>query len=327
MGLSEAAVFSCTGEIIVATPSSESLSISVCICTYNRSQKLLRLLNNINDELQVPSNCRVEFVVVDNNSSDDTRNIVESFECHYPLRYEFEARQGLSYARNHALEVTDSDWVCFTDDDVILEQYWLHNYYIAISSNDADYLGGRILLNWQHTARPAWLKDENMSLIAGVLCKYDLGENIIEYTESMPTPYGASFALSRRLIDKNGIFRVDLGVIGSVPGRGEETEYFQRAKGKDALGFYCGEVICYHDVWLERLTTRHMFLHGVEKGKAESIIENHSPTSIWAEWLFWLKGIRQCLLGRYDRYLQCVINAGILHGKRKAQKQVQGVPE
>jgi len=77
--------------------------VSLVICTYNRSQLLRHTLESIT-RLRPPMGAKWELLVVDNNSSDDTRPVAESFAERVPLRYIFEPRQGKTRALTRALQ-------------------------------------------------------------------------------------------------------------------------------------------------------------------------------------------------------------------------------
>jgi len=78
-----------------------NIAISIIICTYNRSRSLARTLDTM-AALYSPGNLKWELIVVDNNSKDDTKAVVERFKRNSGLniRYVFEEKQGLSFARN-----------------------------------------------------------------------------------------------------------------------------------------------------------------------------------------------------------------------------------
>ena len=67
-----------------------------------------------------PAGVDYEILVVDNNSPDHTQQIIQKYSklLQPRLRSIFEIRQGLSYARNLALENALGEIVCFIDDDV-----------------------------------------------------------------------------------------------------------------------------------------------------------------------------------------------------------------
>ncbi|MBC7625374.1 MAG: glycosyltransferase family 2 protein, partial [Aeromicrobium sp.] len=87
--------------------------ISVAICTFNRAGSLRRTLESL-ASVAPPQVGGWELLVVDNNSSDSTRAVVAEFESALPVRYVFEAEQGLSLARNRAIREFRADLLLFT---------------------------------------------------------------------------------------------------------------------------------------------------------------------------------------------------------------------
>ena len=79
--------------------------VTVTICTYSRCAQLRDALESVLSQ-ELPDGVRYEVIVVDNNSTDATRQVVDSFIAndHDNVRYVFEGRQGLSFARNTGLE-------------------------------------------------------------------------------------------------------------------------------------------------------------------------------------------------------------------------------
>jgi len=102
------------------------MKISVIVCTYNRCQSLAKALESV-AQSQLPENVRWEVLVVDNNSKDGTRAVVDDFSRRYPgrFRYAFEERQGKSFALNTGIELVAGDINAFVDDDVVVEPSWL----------------------------------------------------------------------------------------------------------------------------------------------------------------------------------------------------------
>ena len=181
-----------------------------------------------------------EILLIDNNSSDSTRAVVAEFESALPMRYVFEGEQGLSAARNRAIREYRGDLLLFTDDDVVVDRSWVVAYETAAQQfSRAWYFGGRVVPFWP-VGRPRWLKDESLALISGVLVRFHLGDETRAFCSVDPLPFGASFALRRSTIDMIGEFRCDLGVIGGVPGRGEESEYLTRVRDAGGQGVYVG---------------------------------------------------------------------------------------
>lgn len=298
-----------------------SIDISICICTYNRAEKLSRLLANIDNNLIISAKDRIEILIIDNNSTDESKNIIDSYTKKLPIRYLFEKQQGLSHARNCAINNAKGSWIIFTDDDVLLDAFWIQEYKKAIKTFlDADYMGGCIKPNWE-SGKPYWLKDDKLPLLSGVFGHYDLGDNNFRYETDDPVPYGGNFAVSKKLVSHIGEFNTQLGVKARDSGRGEETDYFQRAIDEGFYGFYIGSAVCLHEVDETRFSTAYMYKHGLKKGLAHAITHEgpFSNISLKHELIFIFKGMWQLIKGRRDRYYQCIINAGLLRGLRKAQ--------
>src|SRR3970040_380046 len=78
-----------------------AMDVSVVIGTYNRAIPLGRTLTALRGQRTAPG-LTWELVVVDNNSSDETRAVVSAASAAFPvpMRYVFESRQGISHARN-----------------------------------------------------------------------------------------------------------------------------------------------------------------------------------------------------------------------------------
>lgn len=120
-------------------------SLSVVICTYNRSGSLAETLASVN-ACTLPGDCTVELVVVDNNSTDDTAAVCATFAgvARIPFRCVKETAQGLSHARNRGVAEATGDVVIFTDDDVLVNARWLVTYAEEFGVNEADCAFGRI---------------------------------------------------------------------------------------------------------------------------------------------------------------------------------------
>ena len=294
--------------------------ISVCICTLNRSERLRSAFGSLARQRDVNFGT-IEVLVVDNNCTDNTLDVVDSFREKLPLRVVTETRQGLAHARNRAVAEFRGDVIVFTDDDVRLEPRWLAAYQDAIRCfPNADYFGGRILPDWGQT-KPRWIKDRALPLIDGVLVWFDHGAETRSILATEEPPWGASFAIRRRLFDKIGLFRANLGTGGSGLGRGEETEFLMRAKGAGAQGVYVGEAVCFHAYDPKRLTLAALYRHGVACGRSRNAIvaRPHCGSYGAAGW-FVLRGLYQVIKGRGDRFRQCIINAGIEVGTRAAYR-------
>src|SRR5438445_11315813 len=92
--------------------------ITIVVSTHNRGSRLNRLLTTLLVE-QERGAVSYEVIVVDNNSTDDTAQILESWCSRFGtrLRRLFEGRRGVSYGRNAGITAARGAVVAFTDDD------------------------------------------------------------------------------------------------------------------------------------------------------------------------------------------------------------------
>ena len=128
-------------------------ALTVAICTYNRASRLLAALRAL--AAQRDSATPFEILVVDNNSTDETGSVVQSFGG--AVRYVFEGRQGLSYARNAAIEAATGEVIAFTDDDVEAAPGWAATLKGAFDEHtEVECIGGRVLPRWP-TPPPPWV--------------------------------------------------------------------------------------------------------------------------------------------------------------------------
>lgn len=180
------------------------MKATVIVCTYNRCQSLASTLESLAKSI-VPASTEWEVLVVDNNSSDQTRQVVEEFSLRFQgrFRYAFEPRQGKSFALNRGVRETQADVLAFTDDDVIAEPAWLWNLTKNLFSGEWQGAGGRILP--RNTAPiPDWVPQDTYGVLWG---SFDLGG---EPRDISLAPYGANMAF-RRDVFAHGLFRTDIG--------------------------------------------------------------------------------------------------------------------
>jgi glycosyltransferase involved in cell wall biosynthesis len=244
-------------------------SFSIIICTYNRSESLRTTLASL-AQLSVPPDMSWELIVVDNNSSDDTAEVVKSFTAASGLciRYIFQAQQGLSYARNAGINVASGEIVAFTDDDVTVDSRWLCELQKTFGEFDCMGVGGRIVPVWVGR-RPSWLElDRPHPLrsdihLCGPLVSFDHGE---EPCELRVLPFGANMAFKKAAFERHGTFRTDLGR-GSTLVLGEDKEFGARLlRSGDKLVYAPGAVV-YHPVPEARLKKAHFESHYFNSGR------------------------------------------------------------
>jgi glucosyl-dolichyl phosphate glucuronosyltransferase len=229
------------------------MNISVVLPTYERAASLLTTLRSFSS-LIIPAELTWELLVVDNNSTDSTREVVKMFArtAAFPVRYVFEKTQGRSAALNAGIAEAKGEIVVFTDDDVLLHQDWLSNLKQTFDRFHCAAVAGRVVPVWNHP-KPDWLEMEGQFAVVN----FELGDELKEIKEP---PLGANSAFRREVFQQHGLFRLDLGVTGSRHTiTCEDTEFGERLIRAGDKIVYCPAATVYHPVDPNR-TTKKYFL-------------------------------------------------------------------
>lgn len=229
------------------------LDASVVVCTYNRADSLSATLEALKRQAVRPG-FRWEVVVVDNNSRDRTRQVVEAFQRDWPaLRYRFEPQQGLSHARNNGIAAMRGEIVLFTDDDVCPEPDWVQRIADGMTVHRCDACGGFIAPLFE-AAPPPWLTERFYGFLA---LRTDRADTY-ELTRDGPMPFGANMAFRRSVFDRVGGFDVMRGRKGNVLASGEDGEFFERLVAAGGRVMFFGDARVHHRVEAFRLTKRYL---------------------------------------------------------------------
>ena len=102
--------------------------IAVCICTYQRPEFLMRLLDDLGRQ-KTDGAFTYSIVVADNDKGGSAKQVVEEARSRLliPVKYCSEPDRGIARARNKVIENAEGDYVALIDDDEFPEPYWLLN--------------------------------------------------------------------------------------------------------------------------------------------------------------------------------------------------------
>ncbi|MCK5580786.1 MAG: glycosyltransferase family 2 protein [Candidatus Omnitrophica bacterium] len=232
------------------------MKISVILCTYNRGESLRITMDSLVSQENIDS-FDWEIIIADNNSSDQTKEIIESYKDNFGsrLRYIFESKKGKCHALNKAIKESQGDIIALSDDDVIMDKSWLQNIHKFAQENDFDAFGGRILPAYPENA-PRWVT-ENIDILCGAIVVYDYGTDIKPYDlVSMAPLVGANMVVKRKVFDEIGLYNVNLG-----PGAGtlgDDTEFCRRLEAANKKIYYFGDALVWHPVARERMTLNYI---------------------------------------------------------------------
>jgi glucosyl-dolichyl phosphate glucuronosyltransferase len=241
--------------------------ISVVVCTYNRADLIAGCLESLVEQTADVS--LFEVIVVDNNSTDDTIQIVENCTHLSNLRLVKEQEQGLSYARNRGFQEAKGTYVAYLDDDARAEKHYIENIHDLInhSSTTIDCFGGPIL-PFYTSHKPDWFKDsyETRRLRPEA-----------EFLKPKQSFSGSNMIWNRELLIELGGFNPEFGVKGKQLILGEETDLFNRLwKVMEPSLLFSPDLVVYHWVPSHKLKICYRVKRAFAIGQALASIEtNH----------------------------------------------------
>lgn len=241
------------------------INVSVIVCTYNRSRILGATIESIVAQA-FPQSLAWEILVIDNNSTDETRQVVDHFRCRYPerIRYLFEPLQGISYARNTGVREARGEILAFIDDDETADADWLQNLTANLHSGEWAGAGGPVLPRW-NGPRPSWLAaDSPFTLGPLAAWQPDSGG-----TQLTAPPVGANMAYRKDAFDRYGGFRTDLGRVGLILLHGEDTEFGRRLMDAGQRLCYEPSAIIHHPVDDARAKKQYFVKWWFNKGRSD----------------------------------------------------------
>jgi len=221
-----------------------SIRISVVVCTHRNPLLLNKTLESLS--VQTIGRGLYEVIVVDNNSGDSTKQVVD----HYPeVRYVFEENLGLSHARNTGVQAARGDIIAFIDDDAEASAGWLEallKIYEAIP--DVWAVGGKVLPIWD-AAKPDWITEDKFRQLS--LVDWGNVPRALGWPERI---IGTNCSFRRQVFTDIGFFDTGLGRIGTVLLGNEDTEIQQRIHALGHSVYYTPDAVVHHHVPASRMT-------------------------------------------------------------------------
>jgi glycosyltransferase involved in cell wall biosynthesis len=140
---------------------------------------------------------KLEVIVVDGNSTDNTREIVSQ----YPVKLLPEERPGLNAARNTGIKHSSGEILAFTDADCVVPKNWIKNIVEVLKNPEVGCVGGNVLRYYDNfLSRYA---DESIIPVMRVFKKREI-LNYVKPPERFPA--GCNMAIRRETLEKAGFF-------------------------------------------------------------------------------------------------------------------------
>lgn len=230
--------------------------VTIAICTFNRSAMLAQVLSDLSAQVGAESES-LEILVIDNNSTDSTQDVLRQWARLLPLRAVVERTQGNTFARNRALKEAVGVYLVFLDDDVRLCDGWYSGYLREMVSTGRTAVAGSVVSTWPEHV-PIWVGDTRSPPFPGVTVHFVPGDEPSSLGADGPLPFTANLGMRLDLARSVG-FREDLGHVGGKPIGGEDMDFCRRFILRFGPIRYEPTIRVDHPVDENRLTLGHTF--------------------------------------------------------------------
>lgn len=201
--------------------------VSVIIPCYNDEKGIEETLSSLSLQ-DYPQN-KLEIIVVDNNSTDGTLDVIYYFLKKIPsIKIERETKQSSYAARNRGIAVSKGDVLAFLDSDMTVEADWLKNRVDHLTSTDSDYTGCNVVVYTKSISPNVW---ERYNTLAGFPMEHYMKKAYFVGT-------GCLF-IRKSILNKTGIFNERLK-------SGGDNEFGKRVKRCGFKMSYDGNTTIYH---------------------------------------------------------------------------------
>lgn len=263
---------------------------SVVISTWNRAASLAKTLDSL---IRVqPFAEGWELIVIDNNSSDDTKTVCLDRAGRLPLRYTFDRVPGKWGALNRVIPSTRGHLLAFTDDDVDVDAGWLSALRDAAARHPrALFFGGRVVPQWE-VPPPRWLVDRADGELRGlaVSCNFGSVERLLSPKDGVFL--GANMAFRRCVFERGWRFPERLGPRGATRYPGGETRLMAQLLADGAEAVWIPDAVVSHRNEASRATEA--YLRRWYAGEGRSLVVDGTIDRVGPVWF----GVPRYLLRR-----------------------------
>jgi glycosyltransferase involved in cell wall biosynthesis len=211
----------------------QHIQYSIIVPSFNRQDEIEELLKSFQN-LKFDSN-RAELIIADDGSTDQTRELVQSFQEKIPFKLHFyhQKNQGPGAARNMGMDKAQGNFFIFIDSDCTVHPDWLINIDRSLTEERAEAFGGR---DSYRDDFPPLLKAINYSMTSFITTGGLRGRKGKKLAKFYPRSF--NMGLSRELFQKIGGF-------GSLR-HGQDIEYSNQIIKSGAKVIYIDNAVVYH---------------------------------------------------------------------------------
>ncbi|WP_311196895.1 glycosyltransferase [Rugamonas apoptosis] len=230
-----------------------------------------------------------QLVIVDNGSTDHSRDIIAAHARRLPLRYVYEGRRGKNAALNRGLalvlEDAATDLVVLTDDDALPAPNWLRHLANCATAHPAyAVFGGSIVADWA-SPPPDWV-------LAHVPLGLTYGLTAPDLADGPVFPglvWGANMAVRRAVFDAGYRFDESLGPNGGEYAMGGETSFTRRVADAGFRSWFCRDAVVAHHIRAHQLQLPFLLQRARRFGRGQYRQERPGAVPEWLgvpRWMF-----------------------------------------
>jgi glycosyltransferase involved in cell wall biosynthesis len=215
-----------------------------------------------------------EVIVIDNGSTDNTRQVVESFQQKLRnIRYFYDSTPGLHVGRHLGMKMAKSDILVYADDDIEAFPTWLQAIDESFQNQDVVLVGGKNLPKFEEEPpewiKKMWARNRHGDRILWYLSILDLGNK-----NKIINPYyvfGCNFSIRRNVLLDAGGFHPDAMPQKLIRYRGDGESHVSKyviESGRKA--FYNSKASVYHQVPSSRMREEYFVVRAYNQGISDS---------------------------------------------------------
>jgi glycosyltransferase involved in cell wall biosynthesis len=224
-----------------------SPTITVAICSYNRCDSLRESIRSLCG-LETRDQFTFEIVVVDDGSTDQTREVVAELRDHaaVDVRYFHQPGLGIAVARNHCVRESRGEWIAFFDDDQQAESDWLANLLEFARDRDLPCVGSARTLLIQG------IEPERLPRVTRAVLG-ELNHSESHRCEHRPMLSTGTVLIHRSVFDDIGGFDETLHQGGS------DSDLFARMRRAGVAMWFTPSAVCRHVIPSHRLRPKFLW--------------------------------------------------------------------
>jgi len=241
--------------------------ISAVLCSYNRARFIIQAVDSIFN--QDFDKSRYEVIVVDNNSTDHTLEVLQDYKNKHPeynFRFVTEENQGVAYTRTRCAKEAKGEIVSYLDDDSIAQPGWLSQTVEFYDQHPEVWSIGGKITPYFLTEIPRWYSKYYFGLVG----KFDQGERQKQLT-GQKYPCGANMSFRKRVFEEIGFFNHELGRSGTGLLATEEKDIYMRILHYGKQVYYLPEVEVLHAVESNKFNEDYVRRHSMGIGGGERL--------------------------------------------------------